>query len=43
MLIGYCFIKKVCVKGIVLEQQRYTVLSIKHWVRKTLGPKSPLA
>jgi hypothetical protein len=36
MLIGYCFIKKVCVKSIVIEKQRYMVLSIKHWVGKDL-------
>jgi len=36
MLIGYCFIKKACVKDIVLEKQRYMVLSIKHGVGKDL-------
>jgi hypothetical protein len=36
MLIGYCFIKKTCVKDIVLEKQRYMVLSIKRWVGKDL-------
>jgi hypothetical protein len=34
MLIGYCFIKKACIKDTVLEKQRYMVLSIKHWVGK---------
>jgi hypothetical protein len=43
MLIGYCFIMKACVKGVVIEKQSFMVLSIKYWVRKNVRPVSPLA